>query len=237
MEKSNGGRILAVIALVVAIAGLSLGFAAFSTSLRIDTAANVNVNNANWNVGFSTDGTDIEDVSNARTVDANGGVNPGVIDVTKYTISQNTNATLSTTAGSSVSYNLSILNKGTIAANLESVNFNNATVTCQNAGGSSSRLIEGQAGAGTYQTGGNSTTISNADCAKMFGASVSINGTTYTSATSAITPLTIAANNGVPVVLTLSYLGTADADAVAATLDGDIIVNVGPITVSFTSAS
>ena len=237
MEKNNGGKIIAVIALVVAIAGLSLGFAAFSTSLRIDTAANVNTGNANWNVGFSTDGTDIEDVSTARTVDANGGVNPGVIDVTKYTIAQHTNATLSTTTGSSVSYNLSILNKGTIGAVLEAVNFSNATVTCQNAGGSSSRLIEGQVGAGTTSTGGNTTTISNADCAKMFGATVSINGTTYTSATSAITPLTIAANNGVPVVLTLSYLDTADARAVASTLDGDIIVNVGPITVSFTSAS
>ena len=37
MEKNNGVRMLAAFALVVAVAGLSLGFAAFSTSLKIDT--------------------------------------------------------------------------------------------------------------------------------------------------------------------------------------------------------
>ena len=236
MEKNNGGRILALVALVVAVAGLSLGFAAFSTSLKVDTAANVTSGTTNWNVGFSANGTDIADLSTATTVDASDSTNPGVIDVTKYTIAQHTNATLSTTAGSSVSYELSVLNKGSIDARLDSVNFGDVTVTCQNASGSSSRVIEGQANAGTSSRGGNTSTISNADCAKMFGASLTLGSTTYTKDTAAITPLTINANNGVSATLTLSYLNTADAQAVAARLDGDIIVRVGSITVGFTSA-
>ena len=236
MEKNNGGKIIAVIALVVAVAGLSLGFAAFSTSLKIDTAANVTTGTSNWNIGFSTDGTNIADVTTASTVNANETGNPGVIDVTKYTIGQNTNATLSTTTGSSVSYDLSILNKGTLDARLESVNFDDVAVTCTNATGSSTQ-IEGVAGAGTTSTGGNSTTISNADCAKMFGVSLSIGGTTYSSTPASIASSTIAAGGSAPVVLTVSYKDTADARAVAATLDGDIVVTLGSISVGYTSTT
>lgn len=237
MEKNNGGKIIAVIALVVAVAGLSLGFAAFSTSLRIDTAANVTTGTSNWNIGFSTDGTNIADVTTASTVNANETGNPGVIDVTKYTIGQNTNATLSTTTGSSVSYDLSILNKGTLDARLESVNFDDVAITCSNAPAGSSTLIEGVAGAGTTSTGGNSTTISNADCAKMFGVSLSIGGTTYSSTPASIASSTIAAGGSAPVVLTVSYKDTADARAIAATLDGDIVVTLGSISVGYTSTT
>ena len=235
MEKNNGGKIIAVIALVVAIAGLSLGFAAFSTSLKIDTAAKVS-SDANWNVGFSVNGSDIANVTTATTKNANNS-NPGVIDVTKYTISQNTNATLSTTENSSVSYNLYILNKGTLDAYLESVNFSNVTMTCSNATGSG--LVEGVAGAGTTKSG-NTSTISNEDCAKMFKVELSIDGTPYDTTTSNITGKIIsktAGSNSVPVILTVSYKNDAAAKAVADTLDGDIIVNIGSITVSYTSTN
>ena len=236
MEKNNGGRLLAVIALVVAVAGLSLGFASFSTSLRIDTAANVATGTSNWNVGFSTDGTTIEDVSTARTVDANETGNAGVIDVTKYTIAQNTNATLSTTTGSSVSYNLSILNKGSLTAYLDSVNFDNVAITCTSADAGTTHLYEGEAGAGSSRNSGNTNAITNADCAKMFGVSLEIAGTTYTSTPASVSG-SIAANGSAAVTLTVSYLDTADARAVAATLDGDIIVNIGSISVVYTSTA
>ena len=233
MEKERNGKIIAVIALVVAVAGLSLGFAAFSTSLKIDTAANVS-NNSNWDVGFSTDGQAIEDVTTPGTKNANESGNPGVIDVTKYTISQHTNANLSTTTGSSVSYDLDILNKGKIAANLSFVNLNNVTFTCTNATGDS--LYEGVAGAGSTSSG-NTTTISNENCGKMFGVSLKINNTTYSSSASNITGETIAANGSVPVKLTVYYKDDADARSVASTLDGNIIVNIGSISVGYVSAA
>ncbi|MBR1416821.1 MAG: hypothetical protein IJ572_03285 [Bacilli bacterium] len=238
MEKNNGSRLIAVLALVVAVAGLSLGFAAFSTTLKVDTAANVTAG-SNWNIGFSTDGTNIEDVTTAGTVNANETGNPGVIDVTKYTIAQNTNATLSTTTGSSVSYDLKILNKGTLPARLESVNFGGVAVTCTNATASATpTLIEGVAGAGTTSTGGNTSTISNADCAKMFRATLKIGSTTYSSTPASIpSSEVIAAGGNADVKLTVEYIDDADARAVAATLDGDIVVNIGSISVGYTSTS
>ena len=235
MEKNNGGKLIAVIALVVAIAGLSLGFAAFSTSLKIDTAAQVS-GDTNWNVGFSIDGSNIANVTTASQKSANNS-NPGVIDVTKYTISQNTNATLAATENSSVSYNLHILNKGTLDAYLESVNFNNMSMTCSNA--TTSGLIEGVSGAGTTKSG-NSSTILPEDCAKMIKVELSIDGTKYEETTSNITGKIIpktAGSNSVPVVLTISYKNDAAAKAVADNLDGDIIVNIGSITVSYTSTN
>ena len=236
MEKDKTGRIIAIVALFVAVISLSLGFAAFSTRLTIDTSANVTSNTSNWNVGFSVDGTNIADVSTASTKAANESGNPGVIDVKKYTISQNTQATLSTTNGSSVSYNLSILNKGSIPAYLDSVNFDNVTVSCSNAAAGSSRVIEGTANAGTSVTGGNSTTISDADCAKMFGVTLSIDSVNYTSTPSNPSG-TIVAGGSAPVVLTVAYKGTEEANNVAATLDGDIIVTIGTISVVYTSAN
>ena len=237
MEKERNGRIIAIIALVVAVAGLSLGFAAFSSYLKIDTAANVS-NNSNWNVGFSTDGTNIEDVTTAGTKNANESGNPGVIDVTKYTIAQHTNASLSTTTGSSVSYTLSILNKGALTAYLDSVNFDSVAVTCTN-GSASGSVYEGVEGAGATSSG-NTSTISNSDCAKMFGVSLRIGGPSgqvYTSTPASVTANTIAAGGSTAVDLTVYYKDDADARAVAATLDGDIIVTLGSISVVYTSTN
>ena len=238
MEKNNGVRMLAAFALVVAIAGLSVGFAAFSTTLKIDTAAQVTASTGNWNVGFSTDGTTIE--STGRTKDANETGNPGKIMVKKYTISQDTNATLSTTENSSVSYTLDILNKGNMTAYLDSVDFSNIAVTCTNVSGNTVTPIDVENGAGTSVIGGNTTTISNEDCAKMFAVSLNIggvSGTTYTTSASSITGSSIAKNSSAPVTLTVSYTNSSDAQAVAATLNGDIIVNIGSVSVVYTSTA
>ncbi len=239
MERNNG-KIIAIIALVVAVIGLSLGFAAFSTSLQISTSANVNVGGSNWNVGFSVDGTNIADIANASTKAANNS-NPGVLNVTKYTISQGTNATLSTTNGSNVSYNLNILNKGSVDAYLDSVDFSNVTVSCANVTGNASTLIEGTSAAGTTKTGGNGSTITNEDCAKMFGVTLNIHSTDYTSTVTDITGKSIAAGGSTPVVLTVAFLGnaagTSEVDTIAASLDGDIIVSIGTIGVEYKSVA
>lgn len=238
MEKNNMGKILAIIALIVAIAGLSLGFAAFSSYLKIESTASVSAGAGNWNVGFSTDDSDVEDVTTPGEVSANSG-NPGKLNVTKYTISQKTNATLSTASASSVSYNLSVLNKGKVNAYLDSITFASDPITCSNATGSGETLIsgEGTTGAGATISGGNSTTISPADCAKMFSVSLSIGGTAYTSTPVSVTANTITPGNSTPVILTISYKNDATAKSVADTLDGDIEVNVGPITVVYTSTN
>ena len=94
MERNGSGKVIAVIALVVAVVGLSLGFAAYSTYLRVEGSATVQTDTNNWKVGFSTDGTDIEALNGTNTVN---GVNTttdhtsdgGSITVSRYTITQN----------------------------------------------------------------------------------------------------------------------------------------------------
>ena len=239
MEKDKKGRVIAIVALVIAVFGLSLGFAAFSTRLSIGSSADVNTGATNWNVGFSTNGSTIEDTTTPGTKAANENGNPGELNVTKYTISQKTNATLSTTEGSSVSYNLDILNNGSLTAYLDSVTFDTNPVTCSNSTSGNSSVIEGTSAAGTSTTGANTTTISAADCAKMFGVTLSIDGTNYTSTSTSLSGTIPAKANStpgsVPVVLTVAYKGTSEAEAVAATLDGNIVVTVGNISVVYTS--
>ncbi len=239
MMERNNGKIIAIVALVVAVIGLSLGFAAFSTSLQISTAANVSTGTGNWNVGFSADGTTIADLTTATTKAATTSGNPGVLDITKYTISQNTNATLSTTFGSKVEYDFYVKNAGTATAYLDAVNFDNITVHCANPTATSSNWIEGSSNAGTLSSGANTSTITDTDCAKMFGVTLELHSTTYSATQTGITGKSIAGGANTPAKLTVSYLGTSggngEADTIAATLDGDIVVSIGTIAVEYKS--
>lgn len=248
MERNGNGKIVSVVALIVAVVGLSLGFAAYSTSLRISTTADVKpANDNNWDVGFSTNGTTIESVSTAGTktgvnaTNATPALSGGSIDVTKYTIAQTTgaNAVLKTESGSYVTYTLDILNKGSIPAYLDGVDFSGVTMTCTNGAATNESnwtVIEGVEGAGSKSGGGNTTTISPTDCAKMFELTLTIGGTPYTSASTEFNN-TIPAGGSTPVVLKLAYKGDAQADSVAATLDGDITVTAGNISVVYVSTN
>ena len=50
MEKTRQIKILSIVALVVAIAGMTLGFAAFSTTLSISSSATVTPNSDDFKV-------------------------------------------------------------------------------------------------------------------------------------------------------------------------------------------
>ena len=54
MEKNRKVQIIAIVALVVGIVGLSIGFAAFSSVLNIQTSANVKPDSSTLNVDFSS---------------------------------------------------------------------------------------------------------------------------------------------------------------------------------------
>ncbi len=234
MEKDRYGKIIAIVALVVAVVALSIGFAAFTSNFTIDTAANVTTGSGNWNVGFSTDGTNVIALGNTATKNANENGNPGVLDVTKYTIAQNTNATLTTTSGSSVSYSLYIKNAGSVPAYLSSVTFPANPLSCANAAAGTSTIIEGTATAGSATTGGNTSTITEAACNAMFDVTLSIDSTNYTTTTAGTSSNVIAAGASVPVTLTISYNATNGA-TYAAALDGDIVVTAGTIAVVYQS--
>ena len=53
MERDRKQKLIVIIALMVAIASMSLGFAAFSTTLNISSSATVSPDSSNFNVIFS----------------------------------------------------------------------------------------------------------------------------------------------------------------------------------------
>ena len=249
MEKNGNGKIIAVIALVIAVVGLSVGFAAYSSYLRIEGSATVQSSTDNWKVGFSTDGTNIEALNGTNTVNGTNSTtghtsDGGSVTVSRYTITQATKPILSTTAGSSVSYSLSVLNNGSIDANLDTVTFASSPVTCAYAAGTQSGTsgddwVEAenntqQPYAGTKRTASTGT-ISDEDCNAMFGVTLSINNTPYTSTTTGTGTLT--KNGGShDAVLTLAYKNDSAAQAAAANLSGDVVVTIQPIGIVYTSA-
>ncbi|MDD6879316.1 MAG: hypothetical protein PUD59_03685 [bacterium] len=57
MEREHSSRIIAIVALFVAIIGLSIGFAAFSNNLTIKSNATVTPNESDFDVNFSSSNT------------------------------------------------------------------------------------------------------------------------------------------------------------------------------------
>jgi hypothetical protein len=133
MEKDRGFKIIALIALVVAVAGLSFGYAAWSTTLTISGSAKVNP--ATWDVHFAyKSGSSL-----TPTITGNAST---------------TGATLTSTAvsgfditlkapGDSVTYNWLVKNEGSIDAKLKT--YNMGTISCAPATGSTATQAEANA--------------------------------------------------------------------------------------------
>lgn len=133
MEKDRGFKIIALIALVVAVAGLSFGYAAWSTTLTVSGSAKVNP--ATWDVHFAyKSGSSL-----TPTITGNA---------------SSTGATLTSTAvsgfditlkapGDSVTYNWLVKNEGSIDAKLKT--YNMGTISCAPATGSTATQAEANA--------------------------------------------------------------------------------------------
>lgn len=136
MEKERGFRVIAVIALMVAVVGLTIGYAAYSTTLKINGTANVDP--AVWDVKFAYTNT---------TDTALTGVKTGFAVI-------NQEATLTDTQvsgfdvtlkapGDSVTYNFLVANKGTLDAELST--FTMGSLSCAPATGSKATQEEATA--------------------------------------------------------------------------------------------
>ena len=118
MEKTRQIKIISLCALLVAVLGLTVAFAALSQTLTINGSAAVNA--ASWDIHFEkTSGKETE-VKGAATF-------------TEPTLSgttiENFSATL-TKPGDSVTYYFDIVNNGTVDAQIESYNFPRAFNDC-----------------------------------------------------------------------------------------------------------
>lgn len=144
MEKRST-KIIAIVALFVAVVGLSLGFAAFSSTLTISSSATVNPDDKAFNVDFSIASTSIDvgavdPVLKVGDAVVTGQNIPSGFSATSGTISNatgaNTTDTLSnlsatfTAPGQSVEYHLYVVNSGEYVAYLNEIAMNRAA-TCE----------------------------------------------------------------------------------------------------------
>ena len=220
MEKDRGTRVIAIVALVVGVVGLTIGFAAFASNLTISSSAEVTANQSNFNVDFTSTSSgevstsDIVPIKNPTTITASNGTisNSGDPTVTGL------HATFSE-PGQSATYTFWAKNIGSYVAYLNSITIGNATSS------------------ETYKkcTAKNTTTQSLVDdaCAGISMTVAVSNGTASQAATSSsvatINNHSLALNGYDEIVVTISY---ASGSAIA---DGDFDVAFGNITLAYSS--
>lgn len=119
-------KLIVIVALVIAIVGMSLGFAAFSSTLSISSSASVTPSSSDFKVSFSSLSNSVDtSSSNCKVVSSmgnNGGI--GAIGCMKSdTISDM--AIVFTEPGQSVDFRIYIHNTGKYDAYLRGINWNN----------------------------------------------------------------------------------------------------------------
>ena len=165
MEKERQVKLLSIIALVVAIAGMTLGFAAFSTTLNISSSATVTPNSSDFKINvygfedyesieqFLDSGFSIENINLSSTTaaglaqEAESTFLMASIDNNSHTIS-NLQAQFTLDKGM-ITYPLIIKNEGKYDAYIDLSDFLNDSVlskeygaTCFAGEGASEELVE-----------------------------------------------------------------------------------------------
>ena len=215
MEKNRKVQVIAVFALVIAIVGLSIGFAAFSSVLNIQTSANVKPDSSTMNVDFSSaqDKVEVSEIIPTATPNELVTTNAVIDNSVDPTIS-NLSATF-TEPGQSVTYKFYAYNAGKLNAYLKSIVFGNV------AGQNATKICT--AGQGTTDA------LVQKACEKI---SVKVkvgNEIETTTGKASITGHTLAIDNGELVTVTLEYEAGADR------ADGDFTVAFGDITLNYSS--
>ena len=141
MEHSRKQKLLMIIALVMGIVSLSVGFAAFSVSLNISSSASVTPSSDTFKVKFSTnkDSLVVSDVVASYKSSGITATN-GVIDNSTNPTIKGLSATF-TEPGQYVEYTFYARNEGEYTAYLNNINYlgNN---TCEDETGTTSSLVQ-----------------------------------------------------------------------------------------------
>lgn len=216
MEKERSSKVITIVALCIAVIGLSVGFAVFSNSLVINSSANVNPSSSAFNVDFSSSSTSVSTTSVTPTK------SPTSLTAGSATISNSGNPTVSgltvtfTEPGQSVVYTFYAHNTGAYIAYLNSITYGNAS------GGSSFKTCT--AGSGT------TASLVTAACDDIT-VSVKVGSdSAVTSTKSGISNHTLAIGANETVIVTIAYASGGDR------ADGDFTVNFGNISLLYSSA-
>ena len=140
MEHNRKQKLLMIIALVLSIVSLSIGFSAFSTTLNISSSASVNPSSDSFSVKFSTSQNSL--VVGAVTPSSN----PFGLTTSNGTITNGASPTLSnvsatfTSPGQYVEYTFYARNEGEYTAYLNNINFL-GDKTCTGETGTTTSLV------------------------------------------------------------------------------------------------
>lgn len=215
MEKNRNAQIIAILALVVGVVGLSVGFAAFSNTLKIKPSADVTPDKSSFNVDFSSSDTDVvaDEITPVATPNSLVTSNATIDNTNEPTIS-NLKATF-TEPGQKVVYSFYAFNKGQLDAYLKSIVYGNVTgqttnKVCTALEGTTDALVQ-------KACNGISVKVKVGSEAETSGSAASITNHSLLKSTSE------------PVVVTIEY--QADADRA----DGDFTVSFGDITLNYSS--
>lgn len=141
MEHNRKHKLLMIVALIMGIVSLSVGFAAFSTTLKISSSASVTPSSDLFSVKFSSR-PDITSTDSIVPSDISGGVGSkhGVIDNSSNPTIKNLKATFSE-PGQYLEYTFYVRNEGEYTAYLNSVNFLGEK-TCTGEAGATDSLVQ-----------------------------------------------------------------------------------------------
>lgn len=213
MDRDRSTKVIAIVALCVAVFGLSVGFAAFSNDLTIKSEATVKPNASDFDVNFSS--SDTSETDGTVTATSTAGVT-----VQDATISNATAPTISgikvgfTEPGQSAKYSFFAHNAGKYKAFLNNVTFKNVTdananIVCVAAEGTNANMV--------------------ASACQGISIKVKVGTTTFVEPTPNITSHELPIDQYEPVEVTIEY------KTGAARADGDFQVNIGDIVLTYGS--
>lgn len=237
MEGNRGSKVIALVALVIGIVGISLGFAAFSNTLNIGSSATVTPDSSTFDVnlsksaGTTSSGTLVETTNYTLS----GGATLTSGHTPTITNDSNGTATLSdihvtfTAPGQSATFTVYARNDGEYTAYLNSIKFfaasgatNNETKVCAKTQESTATdgLVTAACAKISYSITVGSETITTPATGSASGTDASFTGTH-----------TLASDANETIALTISYDSTGNVRA-----DGPFDVTFGDIVFKYSSA-
>ena len=214
-----------IAALIIAIVGLSIGFAAFSNTLTIRSSATVNPDSSSLRVVFSLDDdSEVSGGTGGVTPNSNTYGDPGTIDNTTQGNSKIEGLHAKFTApGQSVKYNtnLYVYNAGSLQAQLTGVTFNNAQGV--NTYKKCTAVTENKQAAEIA-----TDSLVQAACADIT-ISVKVGTKTATPADPSLNYQILGVGESLPAEITITYGGNVY-------VDGDFEVSFGDVVINATSA-
>lgn len=197
MEKERKSKKIILIILLILLIGLSIGFAAFNSNLRIQSAASVTPDPNSFKVVFSTSST-----SSVEGTPVLGGVANGGTLKKDSTIISDLSANF-TAPGQTATWKFYSFNSGIYNAFLNKVTL--GTISCIANEGTDTNKV--------------------AEAAKGINIKVSVGGNEFTSTSENIDLHTLAKETGEEIIVTLTYAeGSALVDGSFDVVIGDIIL-------------